>query len=207
MFKDSFGSNTVSIFHHFTTIEGTVYNAGTSHRFIQGVEKGLTLNMRPDVMVLFAQHQGAAIQTPTVTSLMGISDKADVAALTIGATSTYKPPNIILVVPFMLQHVNRAILEESGLASAVMVTVAKAIKDFDTTNSSKPKYRDKAKQKCKDVLSWLYLVATNHDSIEATPVTGCNSKEMVDTLNSIGKACLGEAGISPTKLPSNVRNI
>ena len=70
---------------------------------------------------------------------------------------------------------------------------------FDTTNNGKAEFKEKASKKCKDLMSWLYLVATKYEGIKPTPVTGCSSMDVIALLNDRGKACLGPAGSSPTK--------
>lgn len=48
-----------------------------------------------------------------------------------------------------------------------------AIKEVDTLHTSEADYKEKAKQKFKDILAWLYLVI--HDEVESVQVLGCPS--------------------------------
>ena len=81
MFLESFGSARVALFHHFQTVGGNVYNNHKSNGCIQGIEAGLTVNITPDVEILFRKPPVAATQVPTTTSLLGIKKSDDLIQL------------------------------------------------------------------------------------------------------------------------------
>ena len=116
---------------------------------------------------------------PTITSNTLLTTEAEVHTLTAGNTTTYKPRNLIPVVPFLLETTNDAIQGHDRAASIVLFNVVQEVKAFDTRNASKNKYQEKAKQKCKDLMLWLYLIATGNAVIKATPMTGCNNMEIM----------------------------
>ena len=200
MMKEAFGNGRISLFHHFNCIDGTVYNNGAMYWFIQGVGEGLTLNMTPDRDILFATPTGAASPVPTATNMMNITSVSDIDGLVVGASTTYKPRNFMPVVPFLLKDVNKAIVNHNGSTKEVLLAAVRSIKAFDTTQAANPEYTEKAKQKCKDLVYWLYLVSQDSTGVVATPVTGCNSIDLITKLNEVGRKCLGQAGVSPTKV-------
>ena len=65
----------------------------------------------PDMKILCKKPTNAAIAVPTVTSTLGVSSIKDIDALTNGASSTYKPRNFILLVPFLDKDVSKAIFK------------------------------------------------------------------------------------------------
>ena len=197
--KETFGTNRVVLFHHFTRIGGTVYDRETSYGIIQGTRKAMSLNMTPDTTILFEDPTGAAAQIPTQTSLVGVSSEAEFDALTVGATTTYKARNFIPVVPFLLEIVSDTVATENGAAKKVFLAVVEAIKKFDTDNAGKAEFQDKAKQKCKDCLAWLYLVASGSNAVTPTPTTGCNNIGIITKLNGITRACVGRNRLSPVR--------
>ena len=48
---------------------------------------------------------GTAIQVPTITTLLGLTEADDIGTVAIGARSTYKPRNLIPITPFMLKTI------------------------------------------------------------------------------------------------------
>ena len=199
LFKENFGKGRVAIFHHFNSIGGTVYNNNVEIGFIQGMDNQLTMMMTPDTAILFEAPTGAAAQVPTPTGLLGVTTKETVANLTTGTRTTYKARNFIPIVPFMLNDIAEAIRDNDGSAAQVLVQAAQSIKTFDTDHANDADYTEKAKQQCKDILSWLYLVATDSTKISATPTKGCTNIGMVTTLNGITSECLTPNKPSPNK--------
>ena len=199
LYHDAFGEKRVSLFHHFTTIGGTVYEEETSSGFIKGIEEGLTLNMMPDTEVLFAQPLVPAVPVPTITTLLGLNKVDDIDTMAVGNTTTYKPRDIMPIVPFLLPAVSKCIRDNNGSAGETLLVAIKEIKEFDNAHAGDIAYKEKAKQKCRDILMWLYVVAKGNRAIQKTQVTGCNSLALITKLNAIEKACVGFSGISPTK--------
>ena len=60
LFEMNFGASNVNIFHHLKKIGGTIYQPSTSYGFLQGLEKGTTWPMTPDIEVLGKKPEGAA---------------------------------------------------------------------------------------------------------------------------------------------------
>ena len=91
----------------------------------------------------------------------------------------------------MVQVVNKAIRDKNGSAAEVLIEVIKIIKKFDTDHNGDAGFKDKAKQKCKDVVMWLYLVSKDEGGIAPTPTTACINPTMIGILNGHMKSKLG----------------
>ena len=199
MFHENFGSARIAVFHHFQTIGGTVYDNNMIHGCIQGIEPEMTANVTPDVEILCRKPAGAPAQVPTTTSLFGIKKVEDIDTVVVGARSTYQPRNFIPIVPFLVPTVSNTITTTNGAAKEVYLACTKEIVKFDHEHAGDTNYNDKAKVKCKDLLQWLYLVATQSQAVEKIPTTGCNSITMVTMLNGITKICIGKKVGSPKR--------
>ena len=199
MFHESFGTARVSLFHHFNVLGGTAYDSAKTYGIIQGVESDLTLNVTPDIEVLCKNPSGTATPVPTTTALMGIKTSAEFDTITVGTRRTYTPRNFIPVIPFLVGTISTTISKTDGSAKEVYLEVLKAIKEFDSKHASDNEYVDKAKNKCLEMIQWLFLVATKSNAIEATPITGCSKISMVQQLNTITKQCLKEGVTSPKR--------
>ena len=125
----------------------------------------MALNMTPDTTILFK----GPIGIPTQTSIVEVSSEAEFDTLTAGAATTYKPRTFIPVVPFLLKTVGDAVNKSNRAAKKVFLVVVEAIKKFDSDNAGNAEYQDKAKQKCKDLLAWLFLVGSGSNVTTATP--------------------------------------
>ena len=78
-------------------------------------------------------------------------------------------------------------LSENGDAKKILLAAAKCIKEFDSTNGDKDEYKDKAKQRSKNLLTCFFLVATSNNGIDATPTTGSNNISLMSSINTIDK--------------------
>ena len=199
LFHESFGKSRVAMFHHFHVAGGTAYDNEKNYGVIQGIEDEMTMNVTPDVETLCKTPAGAAVPVPTITALLGIKKSEDFDTITAGARSTYKPRNFVPVVPFLVKPVSAAIISANGAARSIYLAVLAAIKTFDTEHADDNEYTEKAKNKCKDFIQWLFLVATESNSIEATQVTGCNKITVVKQLNEATKACLKPGTPTPKR--------
>ena len=180
LFKVNYGKSNVGIFHHLKKFGGTIYQPTTSYGFIQGVGKGTSWTMTPDIDILSKAQEGDAIATPTPTNLHALTNADSVSTMAISATIKYKARNFIPIPPFLLGTVHTAIANHNGDAAQVLVESAKAISAFDTEHAGDDTYQDKAKTSCKDLLFWLFLVSVDNASIDTVPVMGC-SNELVAT--------------------------
>ena len=200
LLHDAFGNNRVAIFHHLVQQGGTVYDATTHYGMVLGIEKAMAINVTPDDTVLFEVPAGPATPIPKTTDLLGVTTEADITNLQAGSTTTYRARNFIPIVPFLLDDINSAIVQHNGNAKEVYLAVVRAIKNFDNVHSSDAAYSDKARQKCRDCLAWLYLVATGNGAVSKTPTTGCNNVGVITKLNAITNLCLSTSNKrSPTR--------
>ena len=104
----------------------------------------------------------------------------------------------------MIQVINDTTIAESGDAKKVILVATKCMKDFDATHQSDNDYKEKAKQKCKDILMWLYLVITDNTAITVTPTTGCNNISLITTMNANGRSAI--TNFKPTPVKPNAAN-
>ena len=182
LIKEAFGTSRVAVIHHVAKTGGTIYDDTEYYGLIQGIDKDIATRLTPDMTVLRTTPAGAATPIPTSTNLLGISSVDEVGGLTVGARTTYKPRNVMPIIPFLLKDINMAITNNQGSAKHALVAAAKAIKKFDTEFGDDDKYVEKAKQSCKDLLSWLYLVGIDTPAISATPTTGCSNIGLITAL-------------------------
>ena len=66
-------------------------------------------------------------------SLFNLKSGEDVESLR-SSSASFNPRNFVPVPPFMLELINKAIMEFDGDAKEVLVVAAKEIKMFDNTN-------------------------------------------------------------------------
>ena len=85
----------------------------------------------------------------------------------------------------MLATIHDLISKSNGDSAAALVTVVKAIKDFDLEFSSDPEYQDKAKSSCKDIVFWLYLVSKDEQAIASIPSMGCTNEKLAAILKKL----------------------
>ena len=174
-----------------TEIGGTVYNNDIEIGFIQGIDDKLTTQMTPDTMTLYEKPTGAAVAIPIAINILSVTTIDDIDAFTDG-TATYKPHNFIPLTPFLCKEVSEGITKNQGDYKTLLLTVMLAIKKFDAEFDGNDDYTNKARQKCKDILYWLYLVGKEDSPIKAIPTTVCTSRRVQERLNGITSQCLGQ---------------
>ena len=173
LFKENFG-NRVNVFHHMIEIGSTVYEPSVQIGFIQGVGTEVASVMTPDATILCEPQSSGAVHTPTVTNILNVTSITDIDALSDGSL-TYKPRNFIPVTPFLCQTVSESVMEDQGCGKEMLLKLVNAIKAFDVQYSGNTDYCDKAQQKCKDVLYWVYLACQGNGAIKAVPTAVCHS--------------------------------
>lgn len=81
--------------------------------------------------------------------------------------------------------------------------VVQEIKDFDTKYNTDNNYVNKAKQKCKDILFWIYL-ASKHNSVMRPILSTSNMNRRIKTkLDSITKSCIQQTQQKTNHLDEN----
>ena len=95
---------------------------------------------------------------------------------------TFKPRNLIPILPFLLKPIQDSISKSNGDSRVVLVECVKAVKDFDKKHAKNAEYAYKAKSKCKKIMFWLYLVSHNNEKIDAVQVTGYNNEKVASEL-------------------------
>ena len=191
LFKETFG-NRLNVFHHVNQIGGTVYDRDIHVGMIQGVDIDMTIMTMPDIDVLIKKPEGTAVAVPTTTNILQVATQEDIDALTNGASTVYKPRNFIPITPFLCKDVSESIEKNQGDCKQLLLQVVQSIKNFDTKNNANADYEDKAKQKCKDLLSWIYLASKNNDTIQATPTTSNMNRRIKKKLEEIETTCINK---------------
>ena len=191
LFRQSFGTNRVSIFHHVKSIgRNSIYGETQEIGFIQGIEEGTTCFLTPDIDSLIVLPQEAPVPVPTMTHMLAVSSIEDVDTLVVGPRTTYTPRNFIPIPPFLLEIVSSSISNSNGNSKNILIEAAREIKHFDTIHANDQEYEEKAKSKCKDLLAWLFLVGMN--VVHKVPTMGCNNKQIIDYFSTIEKECLSD---------------
>ena len=203
--KVNFAASRVTIFHHLVASGGTIYDSSTKEfGFMQGLLKGGTsMKMTPDEEILSRVEKDTDTPVPAIANVLGVQDSDAVDGLAVSATVKFRPRNFIPIPPFLLDTIHSTIELEKGDTKAVLINVAKKVKEFDTENAGKEEYKDKAKSKCKDMLYWLYLVAVNSDAIRAENTIGCSNDGVLTELNAIDKVIAQETPNVPVQHLSN----
>ena len=132
---------------------------------------------QPDTKVLLETPTHTAVGVPAITSILNTTDEVAVLALTNGSTTTFKARPFIPVTPFLCQFISECICDKDGDAMSVLLAVLVEIKNFDTIHATDTEFLDKANQKCKELLYWLYLVAKGDMSIPSIPTKPSSSHE------------------------------
>ena len=190
LFKESFEEK-LSVFHHLVEIGGTVYDTEIEIGFIQGTEDERAIPMTPNTVTLLEKPDTAAVAVPTITNLLAVTSITDIENLTV-SSSTYKPRNFIPITPFLCKVVSESIETTKGNYQELLLAVVKEIKNFDTKFTGNAEYTNKAKQKCKDLLFWIYLAGIEESPISAIPTTINTSQRVREKLNGVTTACIGK---------------
>lgn len=189
LFKETF-ENRMNVFHHVVELGGTVYDNTVEMGFIQGIDIDSSTSMTPNVNILIETTEEAAVPVPTMTNILAVKTIDEIDNLTNGTTTTYKPRNFIPITPFLCQAVNESIEKHQGNGKSLLLAVIAEIKSFDTKYEGNAEYQNKAKQKCKDILFWLYLTSKIDSPIKAIPTTVSRSRRIRDKLTSITCSCI-----------------
>ena len=97
--KSCIGKNVV-LFHHLVKVGGSIYDASSvKYGYFHGLGLNTTFPMIPDMDILCANSSGTAVNTPSVTQILGIRSIDDIDGLTVG-TTRYRARNFIPVPPF-----------------------------------------------------------------------------------------------------------
>lgn len=173
LFRQNFGEHRVNLFHHLTSIGGNIYQPKADFGFIQGIEESASCFMTPDIEMLVALPLKNPEPVSVLNCLLAVTSIDEVDALTNGQQTTFSPCNFIPVPPFLVTQISSIISEKNGNAKEVLIEVAKMIKEFNSTHLTDTEYTKKARQKCRPILVWLYLVLK--EKINAIPTMGCNN--------------------------------
>ena len=136
---------------------------------IEGVEKDSTL-MIPDTDILFEKPTGVVVVVPTFTNILAVMNIEEIEALMNG-TTTYKPRNFIPIAPFLCKAICELIERSRGDSKELLLEFVLAIKAFDSKHDTDAKYKQKSRQKCKDMLYWIYSASQDNSPIKSIPTT------------------------------------
>jgi hypothetical protein len=192
LFKETFGQR-LNVFHHVAQIGGTIYDRAIHFGMIQGVDNDLATSTTPDMDALLDIADGQALAVPTPTSLLQVSSIEDIDALTNGASTVYTPRTFIPITPFLCRVIVESIEQDNGDSKELLIKVVQAIKNFDTEHNTDNEFKDRAKQKCKDLMFWIYL-ASKDNIINPIPTTVNVSRRVKKYLDDIKAKCIKSAG-------------
>ena len=196
--KTNFGSKNVSIFHHLVSVGGTIYDTeGKKFGLIQGVGKLTATKMTPDMDSLCNVESEDEVNVPTMSNILAVRSKDQVDSLVVSTRSKLRPRNFIPIPPFLLSTVNETIGMTNGDAAEVLVAAVKGITRFDEENKNDIDYVDKAKEKCSDLVRWLYLVSQNSTAIAATSSIGCSCEKVAEALEDVEENSLAPERKTP----------
>ena len=196
LYKANFGTSTVGILHHLVAAGGTIYDSVEKQfGFIQGVGKSTASKMTPEIDVLCKVKSENEVSIPTNSQLFGLSSVDQVDGLSTSSRNKFLPRNFIPIPPFLLSSVHEAIGKSNGDAKVVLTESVREIKKFDDDHNDDHEFVDKAKDKCKAFVFWLYLVSQNSDTIAATPTISVSNEKVASALDELSLSCLDS---SPT---------
>ena len=148
--KVNFGEKKVVLFHHLVVVGDTAYDSATKEfGMIQGIGKGTATKMTPDLDILLNIKSDSAITTATGSHLCGVSEVDNINELALSATIKYHPRHFVPVPPFLIEILHTTLSSSNGNAEGAFV----ATLEFDNAHSDDEDYKDKAKSKCKDIIS------------------------------------------------------
>ena len=206
LFKETFGDR-LNVFHHVTQVGGTVYDKDIHFGLIQGVDIDMATVTTPSMDTLIETPEGAAVAVPTMTSLLQVSSLGDIEALTNGASTVYKPRNFIPITSFLCKVVTESIEANQGNSNSLLLKIVEEIKNFDTKHNTDTDYTDKAKQKCKDLLFWIYLAGKENNAVKAIPTTVNINRRIKKKLDEITTSCLTSKHQTNNHLDENFANV
>ena len=184
--KVNFGEHKVAIFHHLKAAGGTIYDNGTKeYGFFHGLSEEDTIIMTPDITILKKIELDTDTPVPALANLLNVKTNEEVVELTVSTRAKYRARNIIPIPPFLLDIVYEVIAKKESDAITMLVDVVKGIKEFDTTHAGENEYKDKAKNKCKEFVYWLYLVGTESDAVVAVNTIVSNNTKVKGLLKVI----------------------
>ena len=190
--KVNFGSTRIAIFHHLVTSGGTLYDSGEKeYGFLQGIGKGSTFPMTPEVEVLKKVEKNTETPVPAIANVLAAKTVEEVDNLVDSATVKFKPRNFVPVPPFLLETIHDVVESKHGNTKLALLQVVTKIKEFDSDHASDDMYKDKAKTKCRDFVYWLYLASQNNDAIASVNTIACSNTKLQHQLNAL------EAAITP----------
>lgn len=184
LFRQS--NDSLGIFHHLTTVGGTIMDNTESTGFILGVEEDLTAFLKFDLNLL-TDKASSAEKIPILSHLTQLSKIEDVENLQVGSTTSFQPRNFIPLPPFTIPTVNECIMN-GGNSKTLLVECAKSFRTFDADHAGDGEYVDKAKSKCKDLLAWLYLASK--DKVQVVPTLACMDRPLVTELKKLTQESL-----------------
>ena len=192
LYKANFGSSKVGIFHHLVSTGGTIYDTEEKQfGFIQGVSKVTALKVTPDIDKLCGIESVDEVNVPTNSQLFGLTNKDQVAGLSTSTRNKFRPRNFIPIPPFLLSTVHDTVGKSNGDAREILVSSVSFIKKFDEDHKDDVTFVDKAKDKCKTFIFWLYLVSQDSASVAATPTISVSNEKIATMLDTISSSCLG----------------
>jgi hypothetical protein len=88
LFRQSFGSHRINIFHHMTVVGGNLCIEKEEFGFIQGEDEWATCMITPDYETLLQIPQATVVAIPITSHLLRVSSIEEVESLITGQTTS-----------------------------------------------------------------------------------------------------------------------
>ena len=185
LFKQNFGKNKINFFHHLSVLGGIFFETQEHYGAIQGIDEDVTSIVTPDISQ-FLEILSVANAVPDLDEYMRITSVNKHSTLKVYIGNYFTPRNFIPVPPFMLNELNKTILETDGNSVEALMTAISVIKEFDNhVDEQDDTSIENAKDTCIDILHWLYLALRGR--IDSTPTVACSVRSVPKHFSSLEK--------------------
>ena len=202
LFVKDIRENGIGIFHHMTSIGGSIGFETEETGFIHGIGKHTAFPMIPDLDTLIEKIDAAAQKVPNITDMLNLDSAEDISGLTEGST-TFKPRHFIPIPNFLVKDLDEVISKNDGNKEMMIWATVQGIKKFDETHNGDEEYTEKAKSTCKVILFWLYLTNKAGSSIKPIKTECCSSERLALHFENIKMTSLKTKNIPPTSSTSH----
>ncbi len=192
-----------ALFHHFNETGGTVMDPVTTTGFIMGLGDSSSTNVvTPDLEALLKKPEARDLRSvPTPTNLLNPENLGALATLQTGSTEV-KPRNFSAVPPFLVRTMHQSIIASKGDPLSALVAAVTIINQFDEEHADDEDFQDKAAQKSKQFIFWLWNCVTENSPIQQIPIEPCNDAKLKATFATIQSSHIKVRGLLIIRLYS-----
>ena len=73
--------------------------------------------------------------------------------------------------------------------------------EFGSKHDTDVEYQQIARQKCKDIIYWIYLAIKDDSAIKSIPITVNKSSRIQEKLNEVSRSCIESSEKESVKIP------